>query len=53
MLHSRVVVVLLGILYMVLLYGLYVPDWEFEVVNGNSSLSVPNGTETQVVSINI
>ncbi|XP_076885197.1 uncharacterized protein LOC143534643 isoform X2 [Bidens hawaiensis] len=44
-----VVVVLLGVLYMVLLYGLYVPDWEFEVVNGNSSLSVPNGTETQVV----
>ncbi|KAJ0581780.1 putative heparan-alpha-glucosaminide N-acetyltransferase [Helianthus annuus] len=45
-----VVVFLLGILYMALLYGLYVPDWTFEVVNESSSLSVLNyGTETQTV----
>ncbi|MFS7931043.1 putative heparan-alpha-glucosaminide N-acetyltransferase [Helianthus anomalus] len=51
-LHRRVVVFLLGILYMALLYGLYVPDWTFKVVNESSSLSVLNyGTETQTVSI--
>ncbi|KAK1420460.1 hypothetical protein QVD17_22076 [Tagetes erecta] len=45
-----VVVFSLGILYTALLYGLYVPDWDFEVVNENSSLSAPNyGTVTQTV----
>lgn len=43
---------MLGILYMSLLYGLYVPDWGFEVVSDNNSLSVPTyGKETQIVSI--
>ena len=49
---SRVVVFVLGILYMSLLYGLYIPDWGFEVMSENRSLSAPEyGTETQIVSI--
>ena len=50
-LFFRMVVFVLGILYMSLLYGLYVPDWGFEVVSDNNS-SVPTyGKETQIVSI--
>ncbi|KAI3773184.1 hypothetical protein L6452_04388 [Arctium lappa] len=45
-----VVVFVLGILYMSLLYGLYIPDWGFEVMSENLSLSVPEyGKETQIV----
>ncbi|PWA37511.1 heparan-alpha-glucosaminide N-acetyltransferase [Artemisia annua] len=48
------VVFVLGILYMSLLYGLYVPDWGFEVVSDNNSLSVPTyGNETQIVQCGV
>lgn len=42
--------ILVGVLYMVLLYGLYVPDWNF----GTSSLSITQptllGANSQTVS---
>ncbi|GJY63647.1 heparan-alpha-glucosaminide N-acetyltransferase-like protein [Tanacetum coccineum] len=45
-----VVVFVLGVLYMSLLYGLYVPDWGFEVVSeNNSSLVSSYGKENQLV----
>nr|XP_043621172.1 heparan-alpha-glucosaminide N-acetyltransferase isoform X2 [Erigeron canadensis] len=45
-----VAVLVVGIIYMSLLYGLYVPDWGFEVPNENFSVLVPNlGKETQIV----
>lgn len=47
----RLVAVLLGVLYMGLLYGLYVPDWEFKVDSLSNSIVVPQyGSTTQTVS---
>lgn len=41
---------LLGLVYMSLLYGLYVPDWKYEVLSVNSSSSTSiHGSVTQIV----
>ncbi|KAL4572162.1 hypothetical protein LXL04_018931 [Taraxacum kok-saghyz] len=43
-------VLVLGVLYMSLLYGVYVPDWSFQVINQNFSSSVP---QTQTVNCGV
>ncbi|KAI3514691.1 hypothetical protein L1887_13311 [Cichorium endivia] len=43
-------VFVLGVLYMSILYGLYIPDWSFEVMNGNFS---SYGKETQIVQCGV
>ncbi|KAJ6796122.1 putative heparan-alpha-glucosaminide N-acetyltransferase isoform X1 [Iris pallida] len=48
------VAILLSSVYIGLLYGLYVPNWEFRVPNNNSTLSVPNyGLGIQTVQCGI
>ncbi|XP_071697813.1 uncharacterized protein [Rutidosis leptorrhynchoides] len=49
-----VVMFVLGIIYMSLLYGVYVPDWGFEVVTENSWSSIPtSGNETKIVQCGV
>lgn len=39
-LHScRAVILMISVLYLLLLYGLYVPDWEYQIPIGTSSSS--------------
>ncbi|KAL6968588.1 heparan-alpha-glucosaminide N-acetyltransferase [Sarracenia purpurea var. burkii] len=41
---------LLGFVYMCLLYGLYVPDWKYEVITTNTSSATPRyGSGIQIV----
>ncbi|KAF8401385.1 hypothetical protein HHK36_012323 [Tetracentron sinense] len=45
-----IIALLLCAVYMCLLYGLYVPDWEFEVPSLNSTLTMSNyGSDIQIV----
>ncbi|KAH6766483.1 heparan-alpha-glucosaminide N-acetyltransferase-like protein [Perilla frutescens var. hirtella] len=44
---------LVGVLYMVLLYGLYVPDWDFDISSLNMILPTLLGTNSQTVHCGI
>ncbi|XP_019163575.1 PREDICTED: heparan-alpha-glucosaminide N-acetyltransferase-like isoform X1 [Ipomoea nil] len=51
---QALVAVSLSVLYMGLLYGLYVPDWEFKVDTASNSSVVPQyGSTTQTVHCNV
>nr|GMD68891.1 heparan-alpha-glucosaminide N-acetyltransferase-like [Ipomoea batatas] len=51
---QALVAVSLSVLYMGLLYGLYVPDWEFKVDTASNSSAVPQyGYTTQTVHCNV
>nr|GMD72909.1 heparan-alpha-glucosaminide N-acetyltransferase-like [Ipomoea batatas] len=51
---QALVAVSLSVLYMGLLYGLYVPDWEFKVDTASNSSVLPQyGSTTQTVHCNV
>jgi heparan-alpha-glucosaminide N-acetyltransferase len=42
--------IMITVLYVALVFGLYVPNWEFKVQTSNSTLSIPrNNVEIKMV----